>query len=158
MNMDAIAIVNDAVGGVTLTVTDDFSEVDPSITRGEITLTGEQAWRYVQTRKDVGNQLNLARMERQKQYVTALMEQLHSVEEDSGTFLVEVYEQIAPYIVTDCSVNVVTGLLQRCSDYELKEILSTEGRNIRGEEHYEFYVDENKLDDLILRLFYARKK
>ncbi len=38
MNMDAIAILNDAVGGVTVTVTDDFSAVDPSITEGEFRL------------------------------------------------------------------------------------------------------------------------
>ena len=32
MNMDAIPILNDAVGGVTVNVVDDFSKVDPSIT------------------------------------------------------------------------------------------------------------------------------
>ena len=37
MNMDAIAILNDAVGGVTVNVTDDFSAVDPSITKGDVT-------------------------------------------------------------------------------------------------------------------------
>ena len=35
MHMDAISILNDAVGGVTVTVTDDFSEIDPEITAGE---------------------------------------------------------------------------------------------------------------------------
>ena len=54
MNMDAIAILNDAVGGVTVNVTDDFSAVDPSITKGEVTLKGDQALTFIQTRKDVG--------------------------------------------------------------------------------------------------------
>ena len=38
MNMDAIPVLNDAVGGVTVTVVDDFSKVNPTITMGELTL------------------------------------------------------------------------------------------------------------------------
>ena len=32
-----------------------------------------------------------------------------------------------------------------------------EGENKLGEEYYEFYADEEKLDALILQLFYAPK-
>ena len=46
-------------------------------------------------------------------------------------------------------------MLERYADYELVEIVSTEGENTRGEKYMEFYVDEEKLDELILRLFYA---
>ena len=35
MNMDAISILNDAVGGVTVEVTDDFSQVDATIGKGQ---------------------------------------------------------------------------------------------------------------------------
>ena len=158
MNMDAIAIVNDAVGGVTVKVTDDFSEIDPTITKGEMTLMGKQAWDYVRSRKGVGDQLNLARMERQEQYMTALLSQLREQIDRSDSFVLELYSQMADYIVTDCSAKVISGLAHRCSEYELEEVITPEGRNIRGEEHYEFYLDEDELDDLILRLFYARKK
>ena len=67
MNMDAIGILNDAVGGVTVTVSDDFSQVDPTMTQGIMTLNAQQALHYVQTRKDVGNQRNMSRMERHQQ-------------------------------------------------------------------------------------------
>ena len=43
MHMDAIALLNDAVGGVTVHVTEDFSKVDPSIPMGRVTLRGKQA-------------------------------------------------------------------------------------------------------------------
>ena len=36
LNMDAIGLLNDAVGGVRVYVEDDFSQVDPSITKGEL--------------------------------------------------------------------------------------------------------------------------
>ena len=38
MRTDAIAVFNDAVGGVKVTVTDDFSKVDDTIPMGEVTL------------------------------------------------------------------------------------------------------------------------
>lgn len=157
MNMDAIGILNDAVGGVTVTVTDDFSQVDESLSLGEVTLNRAQALTFVRTRQDVGNQLNLSRMERHKEYLKGLSEALNEKMDSSETFAAEIYEQVANYMVTDCSVNVVTGLLQRCVDYGLKEIVSVEGENKLGEEYYEFYADEEKLDALILQLFYAPK-
>jgi LCP family protein required for cell wall assembly len=157
MNMDAIGILNDAVGGVKVTVTDDFSQVDSSLTMGEVTLNRQQALHFVRTRKDVGNQLNLSRMERHKEYLlgltAALGEKLHT----SESFTVEIYEEMSPYMVTDCSVNAISGLLQRCADYTLKGIVSVEGENKLGEEFYEFYADAEKLDALILQLFYAPK-
>ncbi len=158
MNMDAIPILNDAVGGVTVDVTDDFSAVDPAITRGQVTLRGQQALHFVRTRKDVGTQLNLSRMKRHESYMLGLAHALTVNIRRSDTFVAEVYEELSEYMVTDCSLNVVSGLLQRCTDYALKENVSIEGENILGEEYYEFYPDEEKLLPLILRLFYAPKE
>ena len=67
------------------------------------------------------------------------------------------YEQIQPYIVTDCSVTALSGMLERYSDYEVVEIISPEGENVMGKQYYEFYLDEDALDALILRLFYMPK-
>ena len=39
-------------------------------------------------------------------------------------------------------------MLERYADYELVEIVSTEGENTRGEKYMEFYVDEEKRDVL----------
>lgn len=157
MNMDGIAIVNDAVGGVTVTITDDFSEVDSSLTIGEVTLLGEQALTYVQTRKDVGSQLNISRMERHREYMHGLMQAVTARIVENEAFATDLYEQVSDYIVSDCSVNVISGLMERCADYTLEEIISPVGENVLSEEYYEFYVDEEALDELILRLFYAPK-
>lgn len=157
LNMDAIALLNDAVGGVTVNVVDDFSQVDPTLTKGELTLTGQQAVNFVQARWYVGDELNLSRMERHKEYmhnfVTALREKM---EQETG-FVVRAYEQVAPYIVTDCSVQILNRLEQDYGDYTLGETYTVAGENVLGEEYYEFYADEEKLDELILRLFYAPK-
>ena len=156
--MDAIGILNDAVDGVTVEVTDDFSAIDSSIPMGQVTLRGEQAIRYVRTRKGLGDQLNLTRMGRHREYMKGFIDALRQKIKQDENFALSAYDSVSPYIVTDCSVKVLSSMLQRYSGYELAETISPAGQNVRGEEYYEFYVDEQKLDELILRLFYAPKK
>lgn len=157
MHMDAIALLNDAVGGVTVTVEDDFSEVDPAITMGACTLRGQQAVTFVRSRREVGDHLNLSRIRRQQEYMDHFMDALREKAEQSDSFLISTYEEVSPYIVTDCSLNVLTSLSERFSDYELAEVVTPEGESVLGEKYYEFYLDEEKLDALILELFYAPK-
>ena len=158
MNMDAIPILNDAVGGVTVNVTDDFSKVNPSITMGEVTLNGDQVVDYVRTRKDVGDQKNVTRMARQRKYVNGFLDALSAKEHDDLEFAVHFYEQAAPYIVTDVSVETLNGFLNRYLDFTIKDAFTPEGENLIEDGHYAFYTDEEKLDELIVQLFYRPKK
>ena len=157
MNMDAIPILNDAVGGVTVTVVDDFSKVNPTITMGELTLRGEQVIDFVRTRKDVGDQKNVTRMERQKEYVNGFLKALAEKEHSDVEFIIRLYEQVSPYLVTDCSVTTLSNMLDRYADFTLKEVVTPEGENLIEDGHYAFYVDEEKLDELIVRLLYNPK-
>ena len=157
MNMDAVAILNDAVGGVTVNVIDDFSDVDPTIEKGIVTLQGSQALTYVQTRKGVGTQMNISRMERQKQYMNGFVAALHASSDQSSSFALDLYEKITPYIVTDCSANVLSQMADRLSQYELADVITPEGENTYGGMYMEFYLDEEALDKLVLELFYAPK-
>ena len=71
------------VGGVTLTVTSDFSAIDPHLVEGEtITLYGDQALTYVRSRYNIDDETNLARMARQRQYLAALEEKLRQQDGD----------------------------------------------------------------------------
>lgn len=158
LNLEGIVVVNDAVGGVTVNVEHDFSSADPTITKGEMTLKGQQALNFVRYRLDVGDELNLSRMDRHEEYMNGLIDAFREKYSESDSFIFSLYEQVSPYMVTDCSANVISGLVTRCSEYTRAEIVSPKGRNIRGETYYEFYLDEDKLDDLVLRLFYAKKK
>ena len=158
MNMDAIPILNDAVGGVTVNVTDDFSKVNPSITMGELTLKGDQVIDYVRTRKDVGDQKNVTRMARQREYVDGFLLALDEKEHEDIDFAVRLYDQLAPYIVTDCSVETLSKIISHYLDYKLLGAITPKGDNRIEEGHYAFYTDEEKLDALCVELFYRPKK
>lgn len=157
VHLDAIAIVNDAVGGVTVEVTDDFNASDAKIPMGEVTLQGQQAIDYVRYRKNVGDELNLSRMQRQQIYMDGFFAALHEKMEDSSAFAYDTYDRISEYMVTDCSATVMSSMLERYGDYELDEIYTLAGANHVGEEFMEFYPDEEALQDLVLELFYAPK-
>ncbi len=158
MNMDAIAILNDAVGGVTVNVTDDFSAVDPTIPMGEVTLHGQQAINFVRTRAGVADQMNLTRMERHKEYMNGFMTALNAQMDDSKSVVLDAYEQASEYIVTDCTSSIMANLLDRYGDYEVGEIVSVDGENKKGAEFMEYYVDEAHLDTIMLDYLYAPKK
>jgi len=157
MNMDAIPIMNDAVGGVTVTVTDDFSEVNPSITMGEVTLRGDQVIDFVRTRKNVGDQKNVTRMERQKEYMESFLSTLKEASQENVNLAISLYDQVSPYIVTDCSAETLSGMMKRYVDFTFKEVITPEGENRISDGYYEFYVDEEKMDELIVDVFYSTK-
>jgi anionic cell wall polymer biosynthesis LytR-Cps2A-Psr (LCP) family protein len=158
MNMDAIAILNDLVGGVKVNVTDDFSEIDPSITKGEMVLKGQQALTYVRTRQGLGDQLNVTRMQRQRDYMVGFMKALKQNISDSATFALEAYEKASPYSVTDCSSSAITALANRLVGYELRDVVAIQGENVVGEKYMEYHVDKDELDRIILKYLYAPKK
>ena len=157
MHMDAIAILNDAVGGVTVNVTEDFSSVDPAIGMGEVKLMGEHAIHYVRTRKEIGDQKNISRIQRQQKYLDGFVAAFREKQSSEYEWIINAYEQVQPYMVTDCSANAISGMVDRFSGYRINEVAIPEGQNVLGKEYFEFYVDAEKLDALILRLFYAPK-
>ena len=157
MNMDAITILNDAVGGVTVTVEEDFSDVNSGITKGILTLRGEQALDYVRVRKNLGDQKNITRMKRQEEYVNGFLTALSGKSDGNTEFLLSVYEKLAPYLVTDCSFNTFSALMERYQGFTLGDTMTPEGENIIVNGFYEFHLDEAQMDALILELFYRPK-
>lgn len=156
-NMDAIGLVNDAVGGVTVNVTDDFSDADVYIPMGQVTLQGDQAESFVRLRKGLGDQLNSSRMNRQAEYIRGFIDAVDAKSEESDTFAYSVYEELSGYIVTDMSLNVFSGMADRYADFELNEIITPQGENRLGEKYNEFYLDEAAFDKMVLEVFYAPK-
>ncbi len=157
VSMDQIATINDRLGGVTVEVIEDFSSVDPKIPQGSVTLSGEQAKAYISYRRDVDDQLNLSRMERQKKYMFGMFERLNAVGENNTEDLLKLYDDISDYVVTDCTTQTMTNLLNKFAGYELKEVISPKGENVKGTEFMEYYVDAVSLKELVLDLFYSKK-
>ncbi|MBQ3006901.1 MAG: LCP family protein [Clostridia bacterium] len=155
MNMDAVSALNDVVGGVEVEILDDFSEIDPTLIQGEtILLNGKQALTYVRGRGNVGDMTNTSRMARQRQYMAAFAEKIKSAYQSDDELVLNAYNAITDYTVTDCSITVLSDTAEMLSSYEIKDIITPEGEIVDSEEYIEFHADNDKLKDLIVNLFY----
>lgn len=159
LTMDAVKVLNDLVGGVSVEVLDDFSSVDPQLVKGaKVTLKGEQALTYVRTRQGIGDETNEQRMKRQQQYMNELLALVtHKVDTDEN-FITRAALDVSDYIISDCTVEQLKRISSFVSDYKVTEIKSIEGETKKGEKFMEFYPDEDKLQELIIELFFEPKK
>lgn len=158
VTMDAVSVYNDYLGGVELTVLDDFTGIDDTLVEGEtVTLLGEHALNYVRTRYGLDDSTNSRRMVRQRQYIEALYEKTLTCLENDKDFIVKAAAKLADYIVSDYTGTGLQNLAEKIMSYQLVEICELEGRNVRGEEHMEFYPDEDSVEETVIRLFYEPK-
>lgn len=155
LTMDGVALLNDLVGGVTVEVLDDFSGIDDSLVQGEtVTLQGQQALTYVRSRGGLEDSSNLHRMERQRQYLAALQQQLKAAVQQEDGFTLDALLQLNEYMVSDCTVDQLSDLGNSLAAYQVSDILTTPGDAQEGEEFMEFTVDEAALQQLVMDVFY----
>ena len=155
LTMDGVALLNDLVGGVPVEVLDDFSGIDDSLVQGEtVTLQGQHALTYVRSRGGLEDSSNLHRMERQRQYLAALQQQLKAAVQQEDGFTLDALLQLNEYMVSDCTVDQLSELGNSLAAYQVSDILTTPGDAREGEEFMEFTVDEDALQQLVMDVFY----
>ena len=159
VNMGAIQVVNDMVGGVTVTIEDDFSDIDPSMKKGEtVTLMGEQAEKYVRSRKEVADGSNQNRMSRQSNYEEAFKPAFRSKCAENSKFPLEVYHAMEDYMTTNISAKKFCRLAILMSDENQDEKVSISGTYGLDEDDWQtFTPDEDSLQEAILELFYQKQ-
>ncbi|MDD6104873.1 MAG: LCP family protein [Ruminococcus sp.] len=159
VNMGAIQVVNDMVGGVTVTIEDDFSDVDPSMKKGEtVTLMGEQAEKYVRSRKEISDGSNQNRMSRQSTYEEAFKPAFRNKCAENSKFPLEVYHAMEDYMTTNISAKKFCRLAILMSDENQDEKVAISGTYGLDEDEWQtFTPDEDSLQEAILELFYQKQ-
>ena len=157
MEYSSIAIVNDAVGGVEITVPKDYTMIDPAFEKGAtVKLTGDQAHSYVRWRDTNASFSNNDRMDRQVQYIPALIETIQNHVGEDGDYYKALYPLVEKHMITDLSEDEINAL----AEYELitSDIQYLPGEGKKGEKYEEFYVDEKKLQKMLIETFYILEK
>ena len=161
IDYSAIAPLNDAIGGVTVNVLEDLTQADSALKAGEtVTLHGEQAQTYVRSRNTEVLDSNNQRMERQKQYIDAFLQQAISQTKKNLTLPVTLYNDVSDYMVTNISASEVTHLatLMIQNGVSGGDILTVPGEVTQGDVYAEFNPDDKELYKLILSVFYKEIK
>ena len=158
MGLDGISTLNDLAGGVTVTLEDDFSAIDPAMTKGTtLTLRGEQAETYVRSRRSVGVGTNEARMARQESYIRQLSVQLDEKLQKDQNFAVDAYDALQPYLTTSMAKGQLVNEAWAAKDYTRLDTIKPDGTYQVGEDGFmEFYPDADALQQAVLQLFYEK--
>lgn len=157
VNMSAISDINDAVGGVEVEVLEDLTVKDPALAKGErIRLTGEQAFWYVKYRDTEQFASADRRLDRQKQYLNALIGAAKQAVRQDVTAALDLYKEISSRMVTDITLDEAAYLAPILAEYQFDtdHFYMLEGETVKGERFEEFYVDEEALYEMILEIFY----
>lgn len=157
-NQTSIVMINDLVGGVTVTVpNDDLAAKYPELTTGNVVTLDESNVRaYVQQRDTAVDFSNEGRIERQKSFVLSFMDEFGSMVKEDASSVWDSLEACSDWMQTDITKNKYLSLADAFSNTNLTpdSYYILEGKDQLGELHDEFYYDEDALQELIIKLFY----
>lgn len=152
--MTVIPVLNDLVGGVPVTITDDMTVVDPAFVKGAtVWLTGAQAEKYVRARMALEDDTNLARMRRQRDYLDSFQKCAREALNTDSEFVVKLLEKLSEYLQSDLTGQQLSDLITRLDHSEVLPIRYPKGELVVGAEYYEFYVDEDSLWELVKSVY-----
>lgn len=154
MKYAAIKELNDAVGGVEVTIPVDMTSVHEDFKEGAtLTLDGEMAAMYLSARRDVGDGSNKSRLERQKQYIFSFIDAaIAAIKKDLG-LPASLYNSLADNSFTDLTVDEVVYLASIASGLDIS-YHSIKGTTDTSGAFAEFRPDDDALWQLILDIFY----
>ena len=160
LKMDAMPLLNHEVGGVTVTLEDDMTKLDPAMKKGAtLTLTDRQAELLMQSRYAMDDDRNTQRMRRQQIFLKAFMKKIKKQNAGDINATVKLYDRLRPYATTDIKMNDLTALLKDMQGYTDKGIITIDGTSKIGEKlhdgkkHWEFYMDEDSLETSMKQLY-----
>ena len=154
-SMDTVPILNDLVGGVTVTLEEDLPDLGEKYVKGAvITLKGQEALRFVRTRRHDVVDANAQRMGRQRLYMNAFLNQARAKIENNPEFVVDAFDRIDRFLITDLTVENVSEYVNDFYQYEVLPIVTPTGSYSLSElSTARFQPDEASLWDCVHSTF-----
>ena len=159
VNYEAIPYINDAVGGIEVTITEDVAGAKSGWHAGDtVLLQGQDAIKFVKWRDLTIYESARLRTQRQKTYLTSFV--LQAIEETKKdiTMPITLYNKVKGYTVTDISVDEMTYLASELISYHFSgnQIYTMAGETVMGEQYEEFYPDMDALKEQMIEIFYEK--
>lgn len=150
LTMDGIPVIVDEIGGITITMPEDYSYMDSAYTKGAtVTMDGAAAERFVRYRDIDEFGSNEQRNERQSWFVTEMFRQMRSMD-NLGDTVEHILDVASDYIETNVDADTLALFLNST----MSDTYDVPGEVRQGELHNEYYVDEDGLRELVIKLFY----
>lgn len=171
INLPAIRVLNNLVGGVEVEVLEDIPPVAhkdydygigdslTGVIGQKILLNDNQAYAYVRYRNmSLVGDSNDKRMARQKQYLKGLIKKIVSATKKDFTFPMKIMDGLSDYLVTDIDTSELIYIGSSFMGYnvDLDNMLQLPGELYWVSEDYMGYkLDEEALKELIVKNFYT---
>ncbi len=156
INLSAIPILNDAIGGVDVQVLEDINGSTGTYRAGEtIHLEGKMAEDYVRQRDTniYGSSLN--RLEREKQYITNYFATAKEAIKKDMTLPITIYNSLQGNMFTNITVEDIAYLVPELLNIPLsaEDMMTIPGEATWGE-YMEYNVDTDQLKEIVINNFY----
>jgi anionic cell wall polymer biosynthesis LytR-Cps2A-Psr (LCP) family protein len=146
--MDGIPDVADALGGVTVTLEEDATELDPSYQEGAtVTLSGEEIETFLRYRDTDETGSNDLRMNRQEVFLRGILVALQG----GSTKVSALIDAGGDNLYTDMTLDEMIALSEATDSLNFVKLA---GQTTEGELHDEYYPDQDALVEQIINLFY----
>lgn len=151
LTIEGLVAATDAVGGITVTVPEDYTAIDPAFQKDAVVnLNGELAEKYVRKRDIEVLDSNNQRMERQSQFMDALIKKMQEIDKGAA---ISLYQTLQPYMTT----NMTADKLESLSDYTISgDMIKIPGEIIEKDGHAQYLVDNKELKKIVLKTFYKK--
>lgn len=163
--MDAIPKLNHSVGGVTVTLLEDFQDIDRQMKKGEtLALSDEQAYRYIHDRYGVGDEKNTSRMKRQQQYMEAFFTKAKEKAKSDKAYVGQLFREFEQTATTNLTAKKISGLTNRLIKGTQKGFFEIKGTSKIGKalgdgiDHAEFYPDKESIIDVLTKIYGLKKR
>lgn len=156
LRMEAVPMLNDAVGGVTVTVLEEMEneELGVSLKKGEtVTLDGNEAYVYLRSRDTDEFDSATRRLEREQQYLIGFLSQVKRMASAGERAVAQLYDSVSDYMVSNIDF---ASFVAETKDYafDASSMYSVPGETTMGEQFEEYYVDDDALYQMVIDIFY----
>ncbi len=151
ITLEGVNAIVDKIGGLELTMPEDYSYIDPAYTQGAtVTLSGPEVERFIRYRDTEVSGSNEERVKRQSWLIGELFKKLKAA--GNSDMIERMLDAADEYIESDVSGETI----KKISGYSMdQELTGLPGEVTEGELHDEFHVDEEALKGLVVETFYV---
>lgn len=152
---DAIKAMNDAVGGVTVQLHEDLTDVDPAFVQGmSVQLSGEHAVHYIKARKTENEETFLKQINRQNIFLSAFLNKVSVLISQDSKQINQITKALSPYFKSNIGIGQIMLEFNRIRGYYIIDYFVFRGNpNLNEGSCGEFIINENVIAEILLEIF-----
>ncbi len=171
LSMGGIQALVDDIGGVSITMSEDYDVPDYNEVPGEevwvkyrkgetVTMDGARAYEFVHYRDTEHNSTNLIRMKRQRDFFDAFISSAKKKVKKDPKIILSIVSDLKDYMTTDIEPKEYVTLGQYAINAEIPKdsVMRIPGEEMHVGEYDQYHVDKEQLVQMILPIYFEELK